>query len=177
MEECEALCGRVAIMAAGRLACLGRVQRLKQRFGDGYTLEVRMAPAAPAAAAAAAATAGADGGGGGVEGEGPRGGSEGAAAFEARGRELLTRVRAAWPGAALAEADAASRQLLVRLPPLAGATGGGGGGGGGGALAAAFGVLEGSRGELGVADYSFSQSSLERVFLAGPAADERLKVC
>ena len=35
MEECEALCTRLGIMAAGRLRCLGTVQHLKNRFGAG----------------------------------------------------------------------------------------------------------------------------------------------
>lgn len=35
MEECEAVCSRVGIMAAGRLRCLGTVQHLKSRFGEG----------------------------------------------------------------------------------------------------------------------------------------------
>lgn len=35
MEECEALCTRIGIMTAGRLACLGTVQHLKNRFGAG----------------------------------------------------------------------------------------------------------------------------------------------
>eukprot|EP00850_Spirogloea_muscicola_P017011 SM000142S00525 [mRNA] locus=s142:89468:101029:- [translate_table: standard] len=41
MEECEALCSRVGLMAAGRLVCLGSVQHLKHRFGDEYCLELR----------------------------------------------------------------------------------------------------------------------------------------
>ena len=41
MEECEALCSKVAIMRKGRLQCLGSVQHLKNRFGGGYTLRVR----------------------------------------------------------------------------------------------------------------------------------------
>ena len=35
MEECEALCSRIGILAAGRLRCLGSVQHLKSRFGAG----------------------------------------------------------------------------------------------------------------------------------------------
>ena len=42
MEECEALCTRIAIMRAGRLRCLGSVQHLKNRFGAGYVLEARL---------------------------------------------------------------------------------------------------------------------------------------
>jgi ATP-binding cassette subfamily A (ABC1) protein 3 len=42
MEECEALCGRLGIMAAGTLRCLGSPQHLKNRFGAGYALELRL---------------------------------------------------------------------------------------------------------------------------------------
>ncbi|XP_073662950.1 ATP-binding cassette sub-family A member 2 isoform X2 [Tursiops truncatus] len=41
MEECEALCTRLAIMVNGRLRCLGSIQHLKNRFGDGYMITVR----------------------------------------------------------------------------------------------------------------------------------------
>jgi hypothetical protein len=177
MEECEALCGRVAIMASGRLACLGRVQRLKERFGDGYTLEVRLAAddgrrgvteAAPQQAAAAAAGQGGGGGGEGGEGAQQR---RALPPFSARAAALLQRIRRACPAASLVESDPASRQLLIRLPAVATAAaageggGKGGGGGGGVALADAFEVIEGGRHELGILDYSLCQSSLERVFL------------
>ncbi|XP_050571637.1 phospholipid-transporting ATPase ABCA7 [Cygnus atratus] len=42
MEECEALCTRMAIMVNGRFRCLGSIQHLKNRFGDGYTVVVRV---------------------------------------------------------------------------------------------------------------------------------------
>lgn len=38
MEECEALCTRIAIMVNGRFKCLGSAQHLKSKFGQGYTL-------------------------------------------------------------------------------------------------------------------------------------------
>jgi len=40
MEECEALCSRLGIMAKGALQCLGSIQHLKSRFGKGYHLEI-----------------------------------------------------------------------------------------------------------------------------------------
>ncbi|CAK4688978.1 unnamed protein product [Aphanomyces euteiches] len=48
MEECEALCTRVGIMVGGRLRCVGSIQHLKYRFGDGLMLHVRVAPVMPA---------------------------------------------------------------------------------------------------------------------------------
>jgi ATP-binding cassette, subfamily A (ABC1), member 3 len=35
MEECEALCTRLAIMVNGRFKCLGSIQHLKSKFGAG----------------------------------------------------------------------------------------------------------------------------------------------
>ena len=33
MEECEALCTRLAIMVNGQFQCIGSVQHIKSRFG------------------------------------------------------------------------------------------------------------------------------------------------
>jgi ATP-binding cassette, subfamily A (ABC1), member 3 len=41
MEECEALCPRIGIMANGRLRCLGSAQHLKNKFGQGYQVELK----------------------------------------------------------------------------------------------------------------------------------------
>ncbi|XP_071796832.1 phospholipid-transporting ATPase ABCA3-like [Asterias amurensis] len=38
MEECEALCTRLAIMVNGQIKCLGSTQHLKSRFGEGFTV-------------------------------------------------------------------------------------------------------------------------------------------
>uniref|UniRef100_A0A8C6FU00 ATP binding cassette subfamily A member 13 n=1 Tax=Moschus moschiferus TaxID=68415 RepID=A0A8C6FU00_MOSMO len=40
MEECEAVCTRLAIMVHGSFRCLGSPQHIKNRFGDGYTVKV-----------------------------------------------------------------------------------------------------------------------------------------
>ncbi|XP_020626914.1 ATP-binding cassette sub-family A member 2-like isoform X2 [Orbicella faveolata] len=42
MEECEALCTRMAIMVNGQFKCLGSCQHLKNRFGEGYIITVRI---------------------------------------------------------------------------------------------------------------------------------------
>jgi ABC-type multidrug transport system ATPase subunit len=42
MEECEALCDRVVVMVKGQFRCLGSIQHLKSRFGEGYTVELRI---------------------------------------------------------------------------------------------------------------------------------------
>uniref|UniRef100_A0A6P8HMV1 ATP-binding cassette sub-family A member 3-like isoform X2 n=1 Tax=Actinia tenebrosa TaxID=6105 RepID=A0A6P8HMV1_ACTTE len=43
MEECDALCTRLAIMVNGRFKCLGSPQHLKTKFGEGYTLILKIA--------------------------------------------------------------------------------------------------------------------------------------
>merc|ERR1712130_154135 len=42
MEECEALCHRLAIMVKGQLRCLGTPQHLKSKFGKGYQLDLTL---------------------------------------------------------------------------------------------------------------------------------------
>ncbi|KAK0426602.1 hypothetical protein QR680_009797 [Steinernema hermaphroditum] len=42
MEECEALCTRIAIMVDGQFECLGGLQHLKNKFGKGYTLTTKL---------------------------------------------------------------------------------------------------------------------------------------
>lgn len=46
MEEAEALCTRIGIMAKGQLRCVGSAQHLKAKYGKGYTLTVNSLPAA-----------------------------------------------------------------------------------------------------------------------------------
>ncbi|OWK12873.1 ABCA12, partial [Cervus elaphus hippelaphus] len=42
MEECEALCTRLAIMVNGRFQCIGSLQHIKSRFGRGFTVKVHV---------------------------------------------------------------------------------------------------------------------------------------
>ncbi|KAK8749806.1 hypothetical protein OTU49_015556, partial [Cherax quadricarinatus] len=42
MEECEALCSRIIIMAKGTLRCVGSTGHLKAKFGQGYSLQVKL---------------------------------------------------------------------------------------------------------------------------------------
>ncbi|CAL1546207.1 unnamed protein product [Lymnaea stagnalis] len=38
MEECDALCTRVAILVRGQIVCLGSPNHLKHKYGQGYTI-------------------------------------------------------------------------------------------------------------------------------------------
>ncbi|KAK3590750.1 hypothetical protein CHS0354_030990 [Potamilus streckersoni] len=42
MEECEALCTKIAIMVNAQLVCFGSTQHLKTKFGQGFSLHCRM---------------------------------------------------------------------------------------------------------------------------------------
>lgn len=44
MEECEALCNRLAILAKGQLICIGSSEELKQRFSNGYNINIELNP-------------------------------------------------------------------------------------------------------------------------------------
>merc|ERR1712004_2837 len=40
MEECEALCTKLAIMVNGKFECFGSVQHLRSKFGNGFLVTV-----------------------------------------------------------------------------------------------------------------------------------------
>ncbi|XP_059620993.1 ATP-binding cassette sub-family A member 2 [Phlebotomus argentipes] len=42
MDECEQLCNRIAIMSDGHLQCIGPTQKLKEKFGNGFTLVMKL---------------------------------------------------------------------------------------------------------------------------------------
>lgn len=43
MQECEALCTKLAIMVDGSFSCLGSIQHLKNKFSKGFVLNIKMA--------------------------------------------------------------------------------------------------------------------------------------
>lgn len=42
MEECEALCTRLAIMVNGEFKCLGSTQHLKNKFSNGFWITIKL---------------------------------------------------------------------------------------------------------------------------------------
>jgi ABC-type multidrug transport system ATPase subunit len=42
MEECEALATNIGIMVNGQFECFGSVQRLKSKYGQGYSLVIKV---------------------------------------------------------------------------------------------------------------------------------------
>jgi ABC-type multidrug transport system ATPase subunit len=49
MEEAEALCSRIGIMARGELQCIGTSSHLKKKYGKGYTLTINLLKFSPPA--------------------------------------------------------------------------------------------------------------------------------
>ncbi|XP_040358150.1 phospholipid-transporting ATPase ABCA3-like [Ixodes scapularis] len=45
MEECEAMCSSLVIMVNGRFCCLGSPQHLKNKFGSGYSIMIKVSGA------------------------------------------------------------------------------------------------------------------------------------
>ncbi|KAM3876265.1 phospholipid-transporting ATPase ABCA1 [Diretmus argenteus] len=117
MEECEALCTRMAIMVNGRFQCLGSVQHLKNRFGDGYTIILRLTDAKP----------------------------------RQEPCPVNTYIKNSFPGIELKERH--QNVLQYQLPSYACC------------LARIFDVLANNYEELGIADYSVSQTTLDQVFV------------
>uniref|UniRef100_A0A4W5PTA2 P-type phospholipid transporter n=1 Tax=Hucho hucho TaxID=62062 RepID=A0A4W5PTA2_9TELE len=118
MEECEALCTRMAIMVNGRFQCLGSVQHLKNRFGDGYTIVLRLSGTNPTKPP-----------------EDPC--------------PVDTYIKGSFPGIELKERH--QNVLQYQLPSHSCS------------LARVFDVLSNNHEELGIADYSVSQTTLDQV--------------
>ncbi|TSM94632.1 ATP-binding cassette sub-family A member 1 [Bagarius yarrelli] len=113
MEECEALCTRMAIMVNGRFQCLGSVQHLKNRFGDGYTIILRLSAPSPDPC------------------------------------PVDAHIQSCLPGVKLKERH--HNVLQYQLPSHACS------------LARVFDILSNSNEELGIAEYSVSQTTLDQV--------------
>ncbi|KAI2474243.1 ATP binding cassette (ABC) protein subfamily A member [Diabrotica virgifera virgifera] len=124
MEEADALCSRVGIMVKGELRCLGSTQHLKNLYGAGYTLEMKL-------------------GGGDMTPTSDSGD---------RHDELREFISSLFPDAALQEIFA--DRLVFSVPQQSVPS-----------LANCFKQLEKAKTELDIEEYSFSQTTLEQVFL------------
>jgi ABC-type multidrug transport system ATPase subunit len=192
MEEVEALASRLIIMSGGSARCCGTPQHLKSKFGDGYTLELRLSAAAAAAAAEhdgaaqldVASTAGASADVGNGVASHAISPADGVAAAAAATEVAEHHFMAVMPGAAVLEKEPG--RLLLRLPlgkpdaassstaNISGEVTSSGSSSRAGvqglpivsSLADVFEAVEASRAALGITEYSLSQSSLERVFLS-----------
>ncbi|XP_046604475.1 cholesterol transporter ABCA5-like isoform X2 [Neodiprion virginianus] len=131
MEEADALCSRVGIMVKGELRCIGSTQHLKNLYGAGYTLEMKLL-------------------GGDCTPTTPSGD---------RISGLKEFVAGLFPDATLEESFA--DRLVFGVPQHAVQS-----------LAECFTQLEKAKMELDIEEYSFSQTTLEQVFLKFSHYDE-----
>ncbi|XP_069698967.1 cholesterol transporter ABCA5-like isoform X2 [Periplaneta americana] len=131
MEEADALCSRVGIMVKGELRCIGSTQHLKNLYGAGYTLEMKL-----------------------------RGGDRTPTTPSSdRHSDLKEFVAGLFPDATLEESFA--DRLMFSVPQHAVTS-----------LAECFSQLEKAKSELDIEEYSFSQTTLEQVFLKFAHYDE-----
>lgn len=175
MEECEALCTRLAIMVNGSFKCLGSTQHLKNKYGAGFTLQAKVrlgAPPQPAAVAASHSSLHASlrrSNSRDTKSQSKPSGSEPVMVSEATDAvaslgsntsttfnpfdtaPLHTFVKEAFSGAILLEEHqgAVTYQL-----PSAGVT-----------WSTVFRQLENNKQRLGIVDYSVSQTTLDQVFI------------
>ncbi|RUS76071.1 hypothetical protein EGW08_016175 [Elysia chlorotica] len=136
MEECDALCTRIAIMVNGKFVCLGSPQHLKNKFGQGYTLIVQM-------------------------GLLPDGST-------APNEPVINFICENFPGAMVFDDHQGYIHFQV---PDAGVK-----------LAQVFSLMESSKTNLSVQDYSVHQTTLEQVFLTFtrsqvPPKEDKFKSC
>ncbi|KAI7815451.1 ABC subfamily A member [Rhyzopertha dominica] len=131
MEEADALCSRVGIMVKGELRCLGSTQHLKNLYGAGYTLEMKLR--------------GGDRTPTSTTGDSPN--------------ELRDFVASLFSDATLQESFA--DRLVFSVPQQSVPS-----------LANCFLQLEKAKSEYEIEEYSFSQTTLEQVFLKFAQYDE-----
>eukprot|EP00299_Pterocystis_sp_00344_P002494 c12818_g1_i1.p1 GENE.c12818_g1_i1~~c12818_g1_i1.p1 ORF type:complete len:1215 (-),score=255.25 c12818_g1_i1:43-3321(-) len=140
MEECEALCTNVAIMVGGRFRCLGPVQRLKAKFGQGFTVEIKVA--APEGEELQ------------PEGQSPPPVMPPVVGFSpplnGPPPHIIRFFNEKFPDHLVVECSA--NHLVVRLPQTNLTVG------------SVFDALETHKQQLGIAEYSVSQTTLEQIF-------------
>ncbi|XP_065570568.1 ABC-type organic anion transporter ABCA8-like [Artemia franciscana] len=122
MEEADALCSRIAIMVKGELRCIGSSQHLKNRYGSGYELEVKL------------------------------GAIQNDFQHEECTKDLIEFIKNLFPNSKLEEKF--DNRVIYSVPQTDIKS-----------LARAFRAIESRRDNLHIEEYSFSQTTLEQVFL------------
>ncbi|XP_044267018.1 phospholipid-transporting ATPase ABCA1-like [Tribolium madens] len=122
MEECEALCTKIAIMVNGTFQCLGSTQRLKSKFAQGFTLSIKIKK---------------------YDDKTP---------IDDQIKTIDHFIQRYFPGSELKE----RYQELVTYKLVSDRM----------SLSQMFGLIEGSKRQLSIEDYSLGQCSLEQVFLS-----------
>uniref|UniRef100_H2YP09 ABC transporter domain-containing protein n=1 Tax=Ciona savignyi TaxID=51511 RepID=H2YP09_CIOSA len=119
MDEADALCSRVGIMVKGQLQCLGSTQHLKNKFGQGYSLELKVQQH-----------------------------------VDTNNQDQIKVFVENLFGEGVTQTDHFAHRFVYKIPQE-----------GMPSLSKIFSSLEQAKTELGIEEYSFSQSTLEQVFL------------
>ncbi|KXJ73909.1 hypothetical protein RP20_CCG014205 [Aedes albopictus] len=163
MEEADALCSRVGIMVKGELRCLGSTQHLKNLYGAGYTLEIKLKhiesvySETPIESQPSSSREQLQLDQNSAENIGPV--PVISNCIDNRSMALRNFVTDLFPSATLEESFA---DRLVYSVPQQGVS----------SLAECFSRLEKAKTELDIEEYSFSQTTLEQVFLKFAHYDE-----
>jgi ATP-binding cassette subfamily A (ABC1) protein 3 len=147
MEECEALCTRLAIMVNGEFKSLGSAQHLKNKFGEGLTLVVKTNPAAGARGDLTSSTI--------LSNSSAQGGlsslSRSSGPTNQIPPNLVNFINQTFPGSVLLESHQGSTTYQLPSEGLS--------------WSFILQQIEENKAVLGIEDYSISQTTLEQVFL------------
>ncbi|XP_059614826.1 phospholipid-transporting ATPase ABCA3 isoform X2 [Phlebotomus argentipes] len=141
MEECEALCSRLAIMVNGEFKCLGSTQHLKNKFSKGYILVVQLKRDFEDSLSLVEDAAGTSDSGDNPEGE-----------INEAVKRVKDYVLANFTSAILRESYQGRLTFYIPTTNLK--------------WSSMFGLMEQAKETLNIESYSLSQTSLEQVFLS-----------
>ena len=153
MEECEALCARLGVMVDGVMRCVGPIQALKSRYGQGYKVDLRIDQLAMAATASGVLAPQISEAAGGASALAPVPAPSASASASAGTpvARLIEFMRERCPEAVLEEVEPPS--LTFTVPT------------GASALSRLFGQLAEAQAGLQVSECSVTQCTLEQIFL------------
>ncbi|XP_017465331.1 PREDICTED: ATP-binding cassette sub-family A member 3 isoform X3 [Rhagoletis zephyria] len=140
MEECEALCTRLAIMVNGEFKCIGSTQHLKNKFSKGLILKLKVRRAADPLRPSARSS---------------RSGRTDLSLMAIKMQQDITTVKEfveqKFPQALLQEEYQGILTFYIPLSSIK--------------WSSIFGLMEKNRDNLNIEDYSISQTTLEEIFL------------
>ena len=151
MEECEALCARLGVMVDGVMRCVGPIQALKSRYGQGYKVDLRIDQLAMAATASGVLAPQISEAAGGASALAPVPAPSASASAGTPVARLIEFMRERCPEAVLEEVEPPS--LTFTVPT------------GASALSRLFGQLAEAQAGLQVSECSVTQCTLEQIFL------------
>ncbi|XP_037883728.1 phospholipid-transporting ATPase ABCA1 isoform X1 [Glossina fuscipes] len=138
MEECEALCTRLAIMVNGKLKCIGSTQHLKNKFSKGLILKIKVKSSIVLGSASSRMSL-------------LRSTSVSLSVPEQEARYVKQFVEVEFPQAVLKEEYQGILTFYIPLSSIK--------------WSQIFGLMERNRDQLNIEDYSISQTTLEEIFL------------